>query len=267
MFVLRMAGLLSALPMAIAALSATPAAAVITVSVEAPGVQTSTSRFDLVGIETFDTRSTGVNRSFTTDFGGSAFSGSYTGVQIANANQFGGAGGTGRLAITSSATGYSLDLTNSAAGNVNYFGFWLSALDNRNQLSFFRGSTLLFTFSATDARSFIAGLPGAASYRCNPNPAFAGLNCGEPYAFLNFYGRNGATFDRIVFGQSTAGAGLESDNHTVGQWNRMSGTPIGLPGSLATVPEPAGWALLLVGFGAVGGSLRRRRAAMPRTAA
>ncbi|MGL4541154.1 MAG: PEPxxWA-CTERM sorting domain-containing protein, partial [Polymorphobacter sp.] len=42
------------------------------------------------------------------------------------------------------------------------------------------------------------------------------------------------------------------------------GTPLGdlqEPTNVGTVPEPASWALMLAGFGVVGGALRRRNMA------
>ena len=89
---------------------------------------------------------------------------------------------------------------------------------------------------------------------CNPN-APANRNCGEPYAFLNFYAHGGTSFDRIVFDQVTSG-GYESDNHTVGRWLQPGGTwvPHGASVSPAgitpnAIPEPAAWMMLLAGFG------------------
>jgi PEP-CTERM motif len=248
-----------------ALLTASSAAAVTGFSVgletEAPGIQNSTSGFTAAGIETFESRSVGSNQSFVTNFGGSDFLGTYTGVQIKTVDRFGGAGGTGKYAVTFSSTGYSLDLS-ATTGKVTYFGFWLSALDRGNQVSFFKGSENLFTFSATDARNFINSLPNKASYFCNPNRAFANQNCGEPYAFLNFYARGGASFDRIVFAENPQVGGYESDNHTVGRWNRISGTLIEIPGTLSGgVPEPSSWAMLIAGFGLVGAGMRRRRVA------
>jgi hypothetical protein len=37
------------------------------------------------------------------------------------------------------------------------------------------------------------------------------------------------------------------------------GAPIAIPGSPGSVPEPASWAMLIIGFGLVGAALRRRR--------
>ena len=231
----------------------------ITLESEAPGIQSSRAGFDAVGIETFEDRARGTNQSFVSDFGGSEFTGRYSGVNISTANQFGGAGGRGLFATTGSTAGYSIDLSTNRPGGVTYFGFWLSALDRRNTVSFFSGGNLLFNFKAADASAFIGGLPDSRSYFCNPNAAFAGRNCGEPYAFLNFYARGGTSFDRIVFAQATQGAGYESDNHTVGQWNRISGTIIPIDNAMNAVPEPASWALLVTGFGLVGSAMRRGR--------
>lgn len=237
-----------------AVLASSAVSAAVVVTAEAPGVQNSTAGFSFIGVETFDARSTGNGQTFGTTFGGSAFSGTYTNVQIDSANQYGGAGGNTNHAVTFSGTGYTLDLTTALPGGVNYFGFWLSALDGQNQLKFFNGATEVFNFSASDALSFINGQPGGGSaYFCNPNPGRTGENCGEPYAFLNFYGTNGTTFTKIQFFQDPVSGGYESDNHSVGQWTRITGDPLG------GVPEPSSWAMLIAGFGLVGAAARRRR--------
>lgn len=238
----------------------TPALAVVpfTVSLpsEVPGLQESTSGFFQVGVERFDDLAAGANRTFASDFGGSAiFSGTYTGVGVSDANQFGGAEGTGRFANAPTNATYTLDLTSTEPQGVTYFGFWLSALDGNNSISFYQGGSELFTFDAATARTFINSLPDNTAYFGNPNSQFAGQNSSEPYAFLNFYARAGTQFDRVVFNQGPSG-GLESDNHTVGRWSRMSGTVFA--GNMV-VPEPASWAVLIAGFGLVGAAARRRR--------
>lgn len=236
---------------------ATQAQAAFTVSLESemPGIQTSTSGFHVVGVEDFNGRATGQNQSFTTTFGGSSvFSGVYTNVGVNNADQYGGADGIAQYANANSGQTYTLDLTSTEPQGVTYFGFWLSALDDNNNVSFYQGGDLLFTFTAANAASFINSLPNSGDYRGNPNANFANQNSGEPYAFLNFYARGTTRFDQVVFSQGPSG-GYESDNHTVGRWSRISGTVIdGAPG----VPEPATWAMLIVGFGLVGASARRR---------
>lgn len=247
-----------------ALLSATAANAVmpITVSLESemPGIQDSTSGFDAVGVERFENASNGWNGTYNTDFGsGGVFSGVYHDVQVINHDQYGGAGGTGKYAVTFSSGGYSLDLSTTLPGGVTYFGFWLSALDGGNNVTFYQGGHQLFTFTAADAKTFIDGLPGASSYYGNPNDAAPRRNSGEPYAFLNFYAKAGTAFDKVVFAEIPQQGGYESDNHTVGRWNKISGTIIPTSGA---VPEPQTWALLIAGFSMVGASLRRRSRSM-----
>lgn len=238
--------------------TAANAAMPITVSLETetPGTQDSTSGFNWVGVERFEGRSNGAGQTFTTDFDSSGlFSGTYRRAQILDNDQYGGAEGAGKYAVTFSNEGYSLDLTTTLPGGVTYFGFWLSALDGGNQVSFYQGQSRLFTFSASNALTFINSLPSSGSYFCNPNASYAGENCSEPYAFLNFYASGGTSFDRIVFKENPEIGGYESDNHTVGQWNRKSGTIFPVTDA---VPEPQSWSLLMAGFGAIGFAMRRK---------
>lgn len=226
---------------------------------EQPGIQNSTSGFFFKGVETFDTRANGYNAAFTTDFGsGGAFSGVYTGAQVNSSDQYGGAGGTGKYAVTFGSDGYTLDLSSTAPGGVTYFGYWLSALDHGNSVTFYSGGNRLFTFNASDAKDFIDSLPQSSSYRGNPNANYLGQNYGEPYAFLNFYATAGTSFDKIVFAENPMAGGYESDNHTVGQWKTQSGTIIPNAGA---VPEPETWALMIAGFAMVGFSMRSRNRA------
>ena len=236
----------TALTIAAATLPATAQATDFTVTYEAPGVQNSTATFATKGIETFDSRATGT-QSFKTNFGtNGVISGTYTGVGITPADVYGGAGGTGNYASTFSSTGYTLDLATTDSRGINYFGFWLSALDTGNQLTFYKNGASVFSFSAAQVASLFANMP---AYNGNPNSKRSG-NTGQPYAFLNFYATNG-TFDRIVFSESPQVGGYESDNHTVGFFTGQGG--------VAAVPEPSTWALMFCGLGMVGAAMRRRK--------
>lgn len=241
-----------------AATLATPAQAVspfdIRFESEAPGLQQTTAKFNLGGVETFDELRTGKNQSFTTDFGtGGKITGTYAGVQVNAADQYGGAGGKGNYAATFTNQGYSLDLKSNLKGGVNYFGYWLSALDWGNTVTFYTKGKAFFVFDPQDVRDALAKTPNPPAYFGNPNASFKGNNRGEPYVFVNFFLDKG-TFDRIVFAENPLRGGYESDNHTVGNFlTKGTGTQV----VVGDVPEPAVWATMLAGFFMVGTARRR----------
>ncbi len=244
-----------------AATLATPANAVspfdIRFESEAPGLQRTTARFNFGGVETFDSRTNGTGRGFTTDFGTSgAITGTYSNVEIRSADQYGGAGGSGKYAVTFTGTGYSLDLSSTLKGGVNYFGYWLSALDWGNTVTFYTKGKSFFVFDPQDVRDALAKTPNPPAYFGNPNAPFLGRNRGEPYVFVNFFLDKG-TFDKIVFAESPLRGGYESDNHTVGNFlTKGTGTQV----VVGDVPEPAVWATMLAGFFMVGAARRRVQA-------
>ena len=216
---------------------------------EAPGVQNTTAGFSLVGVETFDGRTSGA--SFTTNFGlGSAISAQYSATQINNADKYGGAGGVGQYAVAFSNTPYTLKFTTDPVdfpNGVNYFGYWLSALDLGNQVTFYRAGVQVGAFSPADLLASPVGSNPA--YFGNPNANFLGQNSAQPYVFVNFYDTTGS-FDEVRFSENPSVGGYESDNHTVGYYTSIGG-----------VPEPMTWTMLIAGFGMVGVAARRRTAA------
>ena len=140
-------------------------------------------------------------------------------------NVYGGAGGSNFVTVQS--------VTNiSLSSAANYFGLWASALDGGNTVELLSGGTSLGSFNLT---SFVLG----DAYRGNPAQGYG--NGGEKYAFFNFH--SGSSFDQIRLIEN-GGGGFELDNVTIGN----------------AIPEPSSWALMLLGFGAIGYSMRRQRA-------
>jgi hypothetical protein len=123
--------------------------------------------------------------------------------------------------------------------SVNYFGLWISALDPGNEVQFFSGNTLLFSFTPSDLIRMVGACP-ASKYCGNPNTTFQGKNAYQQYAYLNFYDPSG-TFNKIVLTETTPSSGLESDNQAVGM---LSSDPAGT--EIQVTPEPASLSLLAV---------------------
>ena len=201
----------------------------------APGVQTPAGI--TTTYETFD-GSTFAN-------GTSSITGTYTGsYNLVSANTYGGAGGTGRYIQTTGPGSYTLSLN---AGS-NYFGLWFSALDAGNQLQFFNGNTLLYTFLPSTYAQLVGVCPTSApqpNFCGNPNTNFFNQDSGEQFAYLNFYDLSG-TFNKVVFTETISGNGFESDNQTaalLGNGTPIIGTPLG------ATPEPASWVYGLTACG------------------
>jgi hypothetical protein len=229
------------------AAASVPASAAISINYEAPGVQETTAGFTVVGVERFEGQTVGQPANFVTDFGtGGVITATYAGGRIDNANVYGSAGGVGKHIVTfQSLPVIDVTFTTTLESGLNYFGYWLSALDAQNRIDFFNGDEFLGTITPGIVSGALGACPGGA-WCGNPNAPFLGQVAHEQFAFLNVYFTDGDTYDRIRFYQ-VGGGGYESDNHTVGFYTTRGG-----------VPEPATWAMLILGFGLVGFAARRR---------
>ncbi len=158
--------------------------------------------------------SAGYHGSINSTFGGNgAITGVYTpdvgrlSVQINNADQYGGAGGTGQYIVAFGDTPYTLTLTNDTIVNpngINYFGYWLSALDAGNQVSFYRGNTLLKSLTPGGRSGQHGQLPRRRLLRQPERAVPWAKTAASPSCSSISMTRPGGTFDKVVFSENSA---------------------------------------------------------------
>lgn len=223
----------------------------IVVTLEAPGVQAST--VSGVSTETFNGFPLGLFATLVSPVG--TFTAGPPGMGITPPGPFGGAFQTQYLlAGAGAAPVITLDL----AGAQAYVGFYLPALDFTDTIRLFSGGTLLASFNLSTLSPFFqtTGGPFGMGHFGNPN---TGQNPTEPYAYLNFFGTAGTTFDRIVFDNGGPVGGLEVDNVSVRATPVAPPFPGTLVATIVVIPEPGSVVLLSLGGAVVLASGWRRR--------
>jgi hypothetical protein len=160
-----------------------------------------------------------------------------TGLQILAADQYGGVGATGNYMNIGRTGGTSMTLT--LSGPVAYFGFEWEAADSGNAIQFYLQGALVASFSSAGALGNLS-----SSYLGNPD---TGQDSGEKFAYLNFFGTSGTTFDKIVF-SNVGSTGFESDNWSI----RTAEVPPPYPGTVLinsiSVAEPSSMLLATIGL-------------------
>lgn len=200
-----------------------------------------------VTTETFDSFRAGDYTKLTTAVGTLAS----PGLAIVANNEYGGAGSSGNyfaIGAESSQTSATLTLN----GPQAYFGIWWSAADPLNQIELLSGGQVVADFTSASAFDQLG-----SAYLGNPT---TGGDPGEKFAYLNFIGTAGTTFDQVVFLNANTSTGFESDNWSVCSTPLVSSYPGTVLGNVqGTVPEPSSMALTATGIIALVGLARRRR--------
>ena len=153
------------------------------------------SGFTCMVLENFDDFDPG---SMTGDSAVGNWAGS---LSISDANDYGGAGLTGRFATA-------VDATLTLPNVERYVGFWWSAGNSENYVELLDDSGVVATVSAAEIAAQIGACDGLNVHCGNPNN---GSNTGETYAYVNL--RYPAGFSRIRF----YGAGFEFDNLAISE--------------------------------------------------
>ncbi len=197
----------------------------------------------------------------------------FTNAVVAPANQYGGANSSQYINIgapTDSAVPFTLNLNQEA----NYFGFWWSAGDDKNEITFFYDDTELASFSTKDILTLLGNRETGSvtavnqttyeslDYFGNPNPHPLDEKM-EPFAYVHIFSI-GLKFNKIVFSNSgSTGTGFESDNHSVHNFAEVpepEGSTVFVKEVPTTaVPEPSTTVLLVAAGGAMLHQLVRRR--------
>ena len=205
----------------------------IVVSIEAPTIQTTqlpdASEYFVIN---FNDVSTGRN-AFGKSNGGVAHC--YSGkLEVKTANQWGGANGS--KFITQENISSIRSYTFTVGEEQKYFGFWWSAGDPYNQITFKNNGEAVAVFETEDLVDFIesSGVENTADYY--GNPAYSGSDTGhlnEPFAFVNVFFKKGAYDEIVVATLTEGGSAFESDNHTFSPYDQEIRGSV-LPG--ATTP-------------------------------
>ena len=175
---------------------------VITYS-ERPTAETSS----LGGTSLYDFNSLSIGRNANVSRAGV---GTFDQLYIKNADSYGGATDAAhpngsKYSVQGVGTSVS-QTTLTLAQNSGYFGLWWSAGDRSNVMAFYNNDSLVAQFTTSS-------LLGSLTSSYYGNPRNQALDSGEPFAFINFFGGAGTTWNKVTLTNATS-SGFESDNYT-----------------------------------------------------
>ena len=190
----------AAIAILLAAASAKAQSEDMIVSYESAGVWN--SPLSSANVENFNNASLGMNNNLNWNGVGTI-----NAIDVVSANQYGGVPAPGysqgnnypEIGPGFGTTTSTLTLNK----NSSYFGMEWSAADQYNTVSFFNNGTLVASLNEANVfKQIPAGWP--SPYQGNPNPAFSGQDYGEQFAFINFLGAPGTSWNQIVFSNNGA---------------------------------------------------------------
>ena len=245
-------------------------AASLNAFLSAPGVQSTY----IVGAKTenFNALPPGVQATpYVSSIGTYLFS-KTSGFAVVDAGKYGGANGSDYVSVGTQSES-SVPVTLALKSPATYFGFWWSAGDPNNALSFYWDNTLLARVRTADVVGLLNASDGVVTavdgkqyaksrYYGNPNN---GRDGGEPFAYVNVFADDTA-FNKVVFDNSgTTSTGFETDNQSA-YWGAVQPAGASMlvkkaPAVAITLtPEPASVALSGMGVLSFALLLRRRKA-------
>ena len=158
---------------------------------------------------------------------------------IKYASDFGGSGVTGLFDGFGAADGAATLTTGEATikldRKVKYFGYRAHGLDGNNTVELFSDGKSLGFFNLVDSRAK-TGIVGTAMAS-----EIEKMMSGPAFTYVNFF--SDKAFDEIRFTQSSGSFSFDDVQIA----------------DVSAVPEPTTWALMILGFGAVGYAVRRGR--------
>lgn len=187
-----------------------------TVTIEEPTVQTYPITDDVFIVD-FNTQTLG-NYGFS--LSNSSITYTYSGeLVITESNEWGGANSS-QFITNSTAPGEPGSYHISIDQKQKYFGFWWSAGDPYNKITFKNDGNVVAVLQTEDIQNHINNIDDLelqSSYKGNPNGGNTEWSSPQIYTFVNvFFNHHGETYDEIVFEimSNPEQAGFESDNHS-----------------------------------------------------
>ena len=190
----------------------------ITVSIEEPNIQNSQlSNPDEYYVIDFELQN-GAN-SFTKTNNDTTYV--YSGdLQVKEANEWGGANVSKFITQNQTeADGFLQTFKVNIDKDQKYFGFWWSAGDPYNEITFKNDGVTVASFRTEDLVEFIdsSDVTNGAEYMGNPNSQFDVVENNhktQPFSFVNIFFEDDSAYDEITITSDSNNAAFESDNHT-----------------------------------------------------